>query len=89
MPDSYSHEPYLWVYICELALAEQRPEFRKHLLLEARKALLQRARKLEYTRGSDLECATLETAVAVLESIYPAKPNDPAKRDSLDVMKVN
>lgn len=69
MPGSYSHELYIWVHICELALAEQRPECRKHLLTEARNAPLQRARKLDDTHGSDLECATLEAAVAVLEPL--------------------
>jgi hypothetical protein len=87
MPGIYTHEPYLWVHICELALAEQRPECRKHLLIEARKALLQRARGLEDTHGSDLECATLETAVAVLDVIDPAI--DSAKPNSFDAMKVN
>lgn len=89
MPDDYADEPYLWVHICELALAELRPESRKHLLLEARKALLQRARALEKTQGSDLECATLETAVAFIESIPSTLPAESPECNALQSFKVN
>ena len=66
MADSFTYDPYLWVSVYELALDEKSPEFRQRLLLEAQMAVLQRARGLEETHGSDLECAALEAAAAVI-----------------------
>jgi hypothetical protein len=66
MAHSFIYEPYLWVPVYELAVAEKNPGCRQQLLLHAREALLQRARGLEETQGSDLECAALEAAATVI-----------------------
>ncbi len=66
MAHEYTYEPYSWVLVYDLAISEKDPERRQQFLLQARSAMLQRARGLEETHGSDLECAALEDAAAVL-----------------------
>ena len=66
MAHSFIYEPYLWVPVYELAVAEKNSGCRHYLLLQAREALLERAQGLEETQGSDLECAALEAAATVI-----------------------
>ena len=72
MPDDYANEPYLWESVYQLAMAEKNPANRPQLLIEAQKALLQRALALEDGGGSDSECTALESAA---ESLREMKVN--------------
>jgi hypothetical protein len=76
MPDDYSTEPYLWQSVYELAVAEENPANRQPLLIEAQKAMLQRAQALEAEGGSELECTALETAAENLREIKIHKQSD-------------
>src|SRR4051812_1482591 len=66
MPDDYADEPYMWESVYELAVTEKNPEHRQQLLIAAQDAILQRARALQESGGSDLECTALEDAASFL-----------------------
>lgn len=81
MPNDYANEPFLWESVYELAVAEKNPANRQQLLIEAQRALLQRAQALEAEGGSDSECIALESAADDLRAMKASTQSDGSCRD--------
>jgi hypothetical protein len=80
MPGEYTYEPYQWLPVYELAVAEKNPEHRQQLLIEAQRAVLERAYGLGETHGDDLECAVLDDAAAIMGDMIVKNHFDRADR---------
>jgi hypothetical protein len=76
MADDYADEPYMWESVYELAVTEKNPEHRQQLLIAAQDAILQRARALQESGGSDLECTALEDAASFLKELKQITQKD-------------